>query len=189
MGMAEPGEDLASQIVEFLGPREAEAGPYGRVGKILKAGKGAAMKKASSTAEIFRGKNLFGKTVSDIKIGKGDWRYIVYKDGTEQAVTKDVLNELAQEAGTAVKMMEFKSKDLGGQLAQAAKSLQFHKARQNMFATKQAKEEWLKVRNTHVKQMGMEPTPYVWVESEKMFLPEEYAKVLDDAGIVKIKKK
>ena len=83
----------------------------------------------------------------------------------------------------------FAEKEGPSKLEQAAKSLQFHKARQSIFATKKLQEEWLKTRQAHARAMGQELVPYVWVESERVFLPKGYAEVLDSAGVVKIRKK
>ena len=171
---------------ELLGPEEAEAGPYGKIGKefIKRITKGV----VSSTAKGLKGKPLWGKTVKSIVKGKGDWRYIQFTDGTERAVTKDVMNELMQEYGTTLKSVELAGKDAPSKLLQAAKSLEFHKARQKPFTTKRLQEEWLKTRQAHVKSMGMEPSEYVWVDSEKIFMPKEYAEILEMSGAVKIKK-
>jgi len=171
---------------ELLGPEEAEAGPYGKIGKefIKRITKGV----VSSTAKGLKGKPLWGKTVKDVVKGTGDWRYIQFTDGTERAVTKDVMNELMQEYGTASKSVELAGKDAPSKLLQAAKSLEFHKARQKPFTTKRLQEEWLKTRQAHVKSMGMEPSEYVWVDSEKIFMPKEYAEILETSGAVKIKK-
>jgi len=170
-----------------LGPAEAEAGPYGKIGKafIKRTTKGA----ISSTAKDWAGKPLWNKIVKSIVKGRGDWRYIQFTDGTERAVTKDVMNELMQEYGTVLKAVELAEKDAPSKLLQAVKSLQFHKARQSGFTTKRIQEEWLKTRQAHIKSMGMEPSEYVWVDSEKIFMPKEYAEILEASGVVKIRKK
>ena len=111
-------------LLGALGPEEAEAGPYGKIGKefIKRITKGV----VSSTAKGLKGKPLWGKTVKSIVKGKGDWRYIQFTDGTERAVTKDVMNELMQEYGTTLKSVELAGKDAPSKLLQAAKSLEFH---------------------------------------------------------------
>jgi len=131
---------------------------------------------------------LFNKTVDRVVKGRGDWRYIIYTDGSEQVVTKDVLTELMQEVGTAAKVGELATKDLPNKVMQAVKSLQYHKTRQAPFTSKRIQERWLLDRQQHIKQMGMEPVPYTYVHSEKIFMPTEYAKILEISGHVRIKK-
>ena len=175
-------------LLSTLGPSEAEAGPFGKIGKEFskKLTKGA----ISSAEEALKGKPLWDKTVKSVVKGAGDWRYIQFTDGTQRAVTKDVITELSQEVGTAAKMAELAAKELGpSRLEQAGKSLEFHKARQMMYQTKRQKQEWLTIRQKHSKSSGMETTDYVWVDSEKTFLPKEYAEILEISGAVKIKKK
>lgn len=175
-------------LLGALGPSEAQAGPYGKIGKtFVKSVKGVS-KEVSSTASGLKGKSLWDKTVKDVVKGKGDWRYIQFTDGTERAVTKDVMNEIMQEIGTVLKMGELAGKEGPSKLLQAAKSLEFHKQRQSGFTTKKIQEEWLKVRQAHTKSMGLEPPPYVYVDSEKIFMPKEYAEILEQSGAVKIKK-
>jgi len=171
-----------------LQPEEAEAGPFKHIGKVVKKAKpfrGA----ISRTSEMLKGRTLFGRTVDRVVKGRGDWRHIVYADGFEQAVTKDVLNELAQEIGTVGKMGELATKDLPNKVMQAVKSLRFHKSHQAPFTTKRIQAEWLRTRQQHISQMGLEPVPYVYVDSEKVFMPEEYAKILQQSGVVTIKRK
>ena len=175
-------------LLSALGPAEAEAGPYGKIGKAFVKIVRGVPRVVSSAAKGLKGKPLWGKTVKSIVKGKGDWRYIQFTDGTERAVTKDVMNELMQEYGTVLKSVELAGKDAPSKLLQAAKSLEFHKARQKPFTTKRLQEEWLKTRQAHVKSIGMEPSEYVWVDSEKIFMPKEYAEILETSGAVKIKK-
>jgi len=178
-------QSLVESILGALGPSEAQASPYGKIGKgFVKAIK----RPSSSTAEVLKGKPLWDKTIKDVVKGKGDWRYIQFTDGTERAITKDVAREIVQEVGTLGKMTELAGKEGPSKLEQAARSLDWHKQRQALFTTKKIQEEWLKVKQGHTKSMGMEPTPYVYVDSEKIFLPKEYAEILEASGAVKIKK-
>ena len=183
----EEKQSWVESLLNALGPAEAEAGPYGKIGKafIKRTTKGA----ISSTAKDWAGKPLWNKTVKNVVKGRGDWRYIQFTDGTERAVTKDVLHEVMQETGTALKMGELAGKEGESKLLQAAKSLKWHKARQAGFTTKRIQQEWLDVKQRHAKSMGMEPSEYVWVDSEKIFMPKEYAEILEASGVVKIRKK
>lgn len=178
-------------LLGAIGPQEAEAFPWGKIGKrfIKRGAKGVVTKGVSSAEKGLIGKTVFGKTVRGVVKGRGDLRYIRFTDGTERVVSKDVLTELMQEVGATKYLERFAEKEGPSKLEQAAKSLRFHKARQSIFATKKLQGEWLKTRQAHAKAMGQEPTPYVWVESERVFMPKGYAEVLDSAGVVKIRKK
>jgi len=184
----EEKQSWVDSLLNTLGPSEVQASPYGKIGKaFIKTIKGVT-REISSTAEGLKGKPLWEKTVKDVVKGKGDWRYIRFTDGTERAVTKDVMNEVMQEVGTLGKMTELAGKEGKSKLEQAGISLKYHKDRQALFATKKTQEEWLRVRQAHTKSMGLESAPYVYVDSEKIFMPKEYAEVLELSGAVKIKK-
>lgn len=180
-------QSFIESILGAIGPEEAEAAPYGKIGKefIKRITRG----EISSTGEKLIGEKVFGKTVKNVVKGKGDWRYLQFTDGTERAFTKDVLREVVQEVGAKRYIGEFVEKEGVSKLEQAARSLQFHKSRQSLYTTKRLQEEWLRVRQAHVRQMGIETVPYVYVESEKVFMPKEYAELLEKVGRVKIRKK
>lgn len=172
---------------ETLNPEEAEASPYGKIGKEFtkKLTKGV----VSSSGEVLKGKEVFGKTVKSVVKGKGDWRYLQFTDGTERAITKDVARELVQEVGIGARMAGMAEMAGPNKLERAARSLKWHKERQQPFNTKKIQEEWLKVRQAHAKVAGQETTPYVYVDSEKVFLPQADADVLEAAGRVRIKRR
>lgn len=186
-------EDLWNAI----GPNEAQAGAFDDLfGK--KAVKATATKVAkhlgqSSAAERLAGMELQGKTITDVRKGAQDWRYLIFDDGTQQAVQKRVVHELARERGTQVYLGKLKEMQEGlaetdEQLKQAIKSLIYRRQRQSPIDTKRIKSIYDREHRQIVKEAGFEtPSKYVWVESEKMFMPEDYAKILDENNIVKIK--
>lgn len=176
---------FVEKILSALGPAEAEASPYKRIGKefVKRATKG----ELSSTFELLKGEEVFGKTIKKVVKGKGDWRYLQFTDGTERPITRDVLHELVQEIGTKKYLEAFRGKEGPSKLEQAARSLEFHKRRQAPYTTKRSQSFWLEERQKRVKQMGIEPVPYVWVKSERIFMPKEYAEILEAVGRVKIK--
>ncbi len=173
----------------LLPEEEAEASPYSYIAKKFTRSKEVA-RELSSTAKDLIGKTLWdpNKVVKSVKKGPGDYRFIVFQDGTERKVTKDILTELMQEYGT--KTSTARAQTLTGEslVEQAAKSLEYHLKRQNPFSTKAEKSDWLKTRQAHIKSMGGTPSPYVWVESHKVFIPSEWAKVLEEAGQIRIGK-
>lgn len=180
---------------------EANAMP---IGKLLKAGTKPALKAfegaVSSAAKpligktlegtTLKGMQLEGKAVHNVTKGSGEWRNIIFNDGSSLPVTKDYLNDLMREVGTQRKMIELNSKDPTGQLQQALKSLEYHKARQLPVSKGYAIKKRVEHRS-RVSELLNSPTEDVVVVFEKggsapLTMPRKYAEILEREGKVRI---
>lgn len=185
---------MIDNLLSLLSPNEAQAGAFddlfGKKAVKATADKAAKFLGNSSTAERLIGMELQGKTITGVKKGVQDWRYILFDDNTQQAVKKRVVHELARERGNQVYLGKFEqaAEDTDAMLQQAIRSLLYRRQRQSPIDTKSLKTIYDRERKQIAKEAGVEsPTQYVWVESEKIYMPREYAEVLDANGVVKIK--
>lgn len=180
--------DFLRSVVDAVGPREAEAGVIGKVIRTTAKTLAKTSGESSASAKL-KGFQAFGKVIDKVLKGQGNWRYLIFEDGTQLAVEKDVVTSLAREAGTKAKMAELAAKEEGEpRLAQALKSLDYHMRRQSPFATRSLKDAWHKKHKEDMRKLGIEPEEYVWVKSHKIYMPKSYATILEDAGYVKIGK-
>jgi hypothetical protein len=183
---------LGSQL---SGPDQAEAGIFQDIvkrgiGAVKKASKRSGEQEVSSAAKALTGTEAFGKTIKTVKSGPGDWRYLVYEDGTEQAVKKDFIHHLSRESGTKQYMEMFDAKEGEAQLTQALKSLEHHRSYQKPFTTKAMKDDWARLHNAKMQEAGLEPEKWTYIHAPyEGYIPSKYVKTLLDAGAIKIKGK
>lgn len=179
----------AMGLSDLLEPSEAEASP---IGKAFKTATRPLLQKApkSRTVKDLVGQTFQGETIKDVVKGKGDWRYILTKEGNTIPVTKDVLADLERAGGTIAQEVKFAAKDQESQLLQAYKSLAYHESRLNPFATRKATEDHFKYYSQNVKATGLEMPDMCLIEYKgKTFtLPREYAIMLQKEGTIKILK-
>lgn len=179
---------------ETAQPEEPQAFP---VGKWIKAGTKAAgkviTKEESRAAKPLVGQMLSGKRVANVTKGAGNWRYIVFDDGSVQPMTKDVVTDLSRATGTAKYMETFAGKQMAGEtesvLAQASKSLEYHISRQNPYATRDAIRDHYKsyVRNMKDTDPSVMPNIVPVAYQKKFFyMPRNYAEVLKAEGKLEI---
>ncbi|MCL6441755.1 MAG: hypothetical protein K6T27_09725 [Thermoleophilum sp.] len=202
--MEERESSLVERVLGVLGPSEAEASP---VGSLLKGGTKAASRRlaqvakgpVSRTAKDLVGQKLpaFGeRTIVNVTKGRGDWRYIIFDDGSVVPVTKDVLTDLERAVGTAAKHAELLQKrvapELGSPLQQALKSLEYHRSRQTL-ATVRSLEDYYKTYKQNMKSLGREAPETAIVREpgtrNPFTMPLFYAEILEKEGYVKIVKR
>ena len=176
---------LGSQLI----PNEAEAEPIsGRIGKTMVKELAETVGKSSAAKKLI-GKEVDGRIVKDVIKGLFDWRYILFEDGSRLPVRKNVLADIMKETGTQSKIAELQAKETeSSKLQQAYKSLQFHLQRQEPLVNKAEKEAWRKEYSKYMNETKLKEVTWTYVESHNVYLPEEYAKILEDAGVIKIKK-
>jgi len=181
-----------SRMGQLLGPvvqpKEAEAFPIGRV--IKEIGK-RTLGALSGANKVLAGRILEGKVIKEIRKGKGDWRYIVFTDGTGRPVTKDFIHSLAQGKGTVSKMTEFGAKSPAAQLQQAEKSLQYHLDRAWIKSPKFFQQPRRQMHLDRLKELGDTEIPDlvgVWHRGTYLTMPKPYAELLEKAERVKIDK-
>jgi hypothetical protein len=183
-------ESWASSLLNVIGPSEAEASP---IGKVFKSVARPLLKKGtkSSTVKELVGQPFKGETIKNIVKGRGDWRYILTEEGNTHPVTKDVLHDMERALGTTLKMVEFSGKEVESQLVQAYKSLAYHEARMNPFATRKAVEDHFKYysKNIAAGKQDMPDTCLILYNEKSFTMPTEYATILEKEGAIKILKK
>lgn len=176
---------LGSQLI----PDEAEASPIeGRIGKAMVKELGKTTGQSSAAKKLI-GEVIDGKIVQDVLKGINKWRYILFEDGSRLPVRQNVLADIMKEKGTEKYMNILKEQETeSSKLMQAYKSLQHHLQRQEPLVDKAAKEEWRKEYGKYMKEINQPEVPWTYIESHNVYLPEEYAKILEDAGVIQIKK-
>lgn len=176
-------------ILDLLGPSEAEAMPRGVYQGITKA---ALSGEVSSAAKVLVGKVLDGKTIKDVRKGTGNWRGILFDDDTMMTVTNTELNDLSRAFGTQKYTGAFQGAAEGAtKTEQALKSLDYHYSRVKPFVTKGTTELYHKRHVERLKEMGLSETPSGSLVSYKgkfFTMPTEYARHLQDLGLVKVEK-
>jgi hypothetical protein len=175
---------------ELASPDEAEASSL--FGKILKQGAKTVAKRAaqadSTSSAVLEGKTIMGRVVKEVKKGQQDWRYLVFEDGTEMPVKKELVHNLCREFGTVGKMGELAEKDEASQLMQAIKSLEFHTSRQKTFTTKSMRDDYRKQYVQQMKDLGIEPEEMIHIDKPiQAYIPKKYADILEQAGVIQIR--
>lgn len=171
-------------------PQEGEASPLKRI--IQDASK-LNLGGVSSAAKQLIGRSFpqfEGRVVKDVRQGRGDTRYILFKDGMVAEVTKGDLHDLSRTTGTQDYMQKFQSKDEAGKQAQALKSLQRH---ERMHSSLVRKSTVTSKASEHLKASGQisglqEDLVGVMKDGKYMTMPRPYAEYLQKAGILKITK-
>jgi hypothetical protein len=188
-------------ITDQLNPDEAKSMP---IGNLIKAGTSAAKLAArgskSSAAVDLIGKSLEGealkglqlesKTIKNITKGVGDWRNIIFDDGSSLPVTKDYINDLMRATGTVKYITKFNKQGTEGKLQQALNAL---KDRRNRTLSPMISKSYIKGKmSQHLNKTSELLTPntqkMVGVYEGKTYLtlPEEYAKILEEEGLIRI---
>jgi predicted nucleotidyltransferase len=80
-------------------PEEGEAAPLKIKPKLPLEEMKKLAPEVSSAAKKLIGTELRGKTIADVRKGKGNWRYIVFEDGTYMTMDKKHLHSLMTERG------------------------------------------------------------------------------------------
>jgi hypothetical protein len=178
-------------IGEAFSPNEAEAFP---LGKLFKASTKTLSGVKSTTAERLVGRSLNGKTIQDIQKGRGDWRVILYDDGTAQTLTKKDLHDLTRARGTEVYSGRFnraqRNEDLPTQMQMALTSLDYHMKRQSPFRSRDSSRVLHERYLSSAQEMTGKAPDTVFVEyGKKHFqMPRGYAELLEKEGHLKITK-
>lgn len=163
--------------------------------KLLKAGTKealqAAKKPLSSASKKAKeyGAIYMDQEVKAITKGKGNWRYIILKDGTTYPVTKDVASDLIRHSGMGAQAVKFGLERGESRVDQAFKSLLYHESRSNPFMSKELIKSNYKDYLKQVKETGLgEAAPYSLVKrGGKVFtMPSQYADLLEKEGHLKV---
>ncbi len=170
-------------------PEEAEAFP---IGKIIKGTAKVLTGKTSSTTSRIAGSVIRGQTVkSVIKPKTGDWRYVVFENGEQLPITKDVLNDLVRSVGETKKLKEFATKSLAERGAQAKISLGRRAQSSGSLGKTQQTREFKEASMERLRQLDpalVPDTVFVRFGGETLFMPRAYAELLEKDGTVKILK-
>ena len=178
-------------IFDILGPSEAQAFP---IGKVFKVGQ-KALGSLSSASKRLVGKSVQGKIVKEVRRGRGNWRQIVFDDGTVLPITKDYVHSLARAKGTEQYVNAFVEKSREGQLQQALKSMSIHESmvyppettKVGRAITENQHEIYKKMAQT---LQSMPPDSVMVRRGKKSYmLPQVYAEILQRHGILTIIKK
>ncbi|MBT9170387.1 MAG: hypothetical protein DDT18_00728 [Actinobacteria bacterium] len=179
-----------------LAPEEAEAIP---IKEIIKSGRKAMLKTASSAERDLIGRRLGDKVVTGVKRAKGDWRRIYFHDGTEVDLTKDYLNSLMRGTGTKNYMREFMTQPARGRQSMAAAALSKRLDMLDIPISEHVKryKEHITRLNQIERVFNLDPgglvTESVWVRYPRadpnariLQMPKLYADELEKAGEVTI---
>lgn len=176
-------------ILDLLQPSEAEAMPRGVYQKVTQS---ALSGEISSAAKVLVGKVLGGKTIKDVRKGRGNWRGILFDDDTMMTVTNTELNDLSRAFGTKKYTGQFQQIEEGAtRTEQALKSLDYHYSRVKPFVTKGTVEMYHQRHLERLREMGIGETPggsLVSYKGKFFTMPTEYARHLQDLGLLKIEK-
>ena len=168
-------------------PDEANAFP---IGKIVKDMTKIALKEPSSAASNLIGKVMQGKVIKAVQKGKGDWRYLLFEDGSGLPVTKDFLESVSRAQGTKDYMAKFRAAGDAEKLEMAKKSLNRHLAKTTGLSTKRLTEAYSTKHMERLDRLGLEGLEKpnlvgVWSSGRYVKMPKEYADLLEANGLVK----
>lgn len=188
--------DEITGVTDMFKTKEANAMP---LGKLLKAGTKEALKAAeglpSSTAKVLKGKSLEGtaiqgmkldsKIVADVKSGIGNWRNIIFEDGSSLPVTTDFLESIMREHGKATYAAKRAVMTAEEQLKEAEASLQYHLNR----TYTEGKNRPVKFQEKHSQRMnelvgperGAEMIGF-WHGRRYVIMPKYQAEILERNG-------
>ena len=190
LGPAAVGTGVATGL--SLNDDEAEAFPLGKFSKNLS--KTAREGMQSSAAKRLIGHTLQGKKITDVKSGTGDWRSILFEDGSEMTVKKSELHALTRAKGTKDYMDQFGDEDAEGKLTQALKSLKYHEVRADNrpLDTVLLKRRYAKGYVDAVQKGDPGQAPeltHVHYNNKYFTMPKAYADLLEEYGMLKIDRK
>jgi len=175
----------------FVG--EAHAADWVPVGRALARAirRGASSGPRSRTADVLVGRTIEGRVVKDVVVLGPQWRAILFEDGHELPVRKEVLRELVRGIGAKRYVDEFAGLPEEAKLKRALTSLERRKRMQHPMDTKLMKTHFRKMHEKYFRALksGEELPEYVWVESERLYLPKAYAEILEKHGVIRIKKR
>jgi len=77
----------------ILTPEQAEAAPLGPIRRVTRRVLEGPL--SPDATRILKGKIIKGKVVKEVRRGRGDWRYIVFEDGTHLPVDKSYIRSAA----------------------------------------------------------------------------------------------
>lgn len=168
-----------------LMPDEANAFPIGKAYTVGKKTLGS----LSKASDRLMGKEVNGKIVKEIRHGHGDWREILYEDGTALPVTKDYINALCRRVGTENYLDNFAVELPAEKLNQARKSAGRHAEMAKPVFSKSAHRDLTQTfHDNYVKrteELGKVAPESVMVrnkEGVEFMLPTPYAKLLQKKG-------
>ncbi len=179
-----------STLTNLFGPNEAEAFPIGKVFKVGSKTLGS----LSSASERLAGKELQGKVIKEVRKGHGNWRDIIFNDGTALPVTKDYVHNLAQSKGTETYLDLFEGKDVPDRLHQAMKSMRIHESMVYPDKTtrvgRAVTQNLYNARQQRLQELQSTPLDSVMVQrgTRSYMMPKEYAELLEKNGILKVVK-
>jgi len=164
------------------------------IGEFIKVGAKAlkyAKSPISKAAKELVGEEVGGRIIKSVTRGVGDWRYLVFEDGSAMPVKRMILNDLIRNKTTVSQVAEFTAKESEGQLAQAYKSLEFHKSRVYGGHTRQSMELFHKSYTDNLKALGKTPPDLSMVShaGKNFIMPSEYANLLEKEGTLKVVKR
>jgi len=173
-------------VADWLGPDEALAGAG-----VFKAGK-AATGVVSSALQRVKGMKVQGKTITDLRKGTGNWRTLYFDDGTQMTVEKTYVHDLSRARGREVYVDKFREASPDAKTTQALKSMKIHEGKvgRSFFIRSDTK----KFHKQHLKRLSefgevLDPnTVFVLRENKYFQMPEDYAKHLQDLGVLTIMK-
>jgi len=130
--------------------------------------------------------------IKEVRRGHGNWREVIFNDGTALPMTKDYVNKLCRTKGTDDMLEVLSTKGQSEQLKQALRSMKYHEDRlspglETRPTVAQFHESYLK----RVKEVDPASLPdTVMVTRGKLYysMPRRYAEILEREGIVNIQK-
>jgi len=170
----------------IFGTKEAEAFPLKNV---VKGGARKVLGSISSASERLKGYTLEGKVIKEVRKGRGNWRVIIFEDGTEQSMTKDYVTSLCANKGTHKYVNKFSRKgSLEGKIKQAEKSLDIRLKKAKPLMHKplthaRRQHDYDRLKELNVKQADVIG---VWKDKRYLTMPKEYAELLESQGKVRI---
>jgi len=169
----------------MLGPEEAEAGPIKPPTRLIKdiAKKVGAVSSASARLE---GMDLMGKIIKSVRKGQGNWRYIVFEDGTYSVMDKKYIASLTSAEGEKGYTGMFEM--LGKKSEQTDMIRKSQAIRQAERTTYGGLKEGLQRRASNLEELGESaPTRMdVMLGGKKRTLPAPYSEWLKKHGPPKV---
>jgi hypothetical protein len=107
----------------------------------------------SSASKFLKGMDLMGKTVSEVRKGNGNWRYIVFEDGTYLPIDKKYIASLSSSEGEKLYGTMFEMSNAGDQRLMLGRSQALRKAER---LPSQTLKEALETRKNLLEDLGEE---------------------------------
>jgi len=177
----------------ILTPEQAEAAPLGPIRRVTRRVLEGPL--SPDATRILKGKIIKGKVVKEVRRGRGDWRYIVFEDGTHLPVDKSYIRSAAAGYGRERYIEMFERAPVHEKAEMIRKSLERRLEQERLaFRGRATIDAQLIDYERKLRELGIpttEKSVLIRYRGRTFSIPETYARILERAtrGKVRILKR